>query len=105
MDPKDRIALVLFENEAKLYYDINYLTQENKSKIKELINNIHASGGTNIGGGLEIAVEILKKQKENKTIEEGRSSSIILLSDGQDNNMDDTQLGDKLKSLTKGEGL
>jgi len=105
MDPKDRIALVLFENEAKLYYDINYLTPENKPKIKDLINNINASGGTNIASGLEIAVEILKKQKENKTIEEGRSSSIILLSDGQDNNMDDTQLGDKLKSLTKGEGL
>ena len=105
MDPKDRIALVLFESQAKLLYDINYLTPENKSKIKDLINNINASGGTNIASGLEIAVEILKKQKENKTIEEGRSSSIILLSDGQDNNMDDTQLGDKLKSLTKGEGL
>jgi len=105
MDQKDRIALVLFESEAKLYYDINYLTPENKSKIKELINNIHASGGTNIASGLEIAVEILKKQKENKTIEEGRSSSIILLSDGQDNKMDDAQLGEKLKSLTKGEGL
>ena len=78
MDPKDRIALVLFENEAKLYYDINYLTPENKSKIKDLINNINASGGTNIASGLEIAVEILKKQKENKNIEKGRSSSIIL---------------------------
>ena len=105
MDQKDRIALVLFSSEAKLYYDINYLTQENKSKIKDLINNINASGGTNIASGLEIAVEILKKQKENKNIEEGRSSSIILLSDGRDNNMNDIQLGDKLKSLTKGEGL
>ena len=105
MDQKDRIALVLFSSEAKLYYDINYLTQENKSKIKELINNINASGGTNIASGLEIAVEILKKQKENKTIEEGRSSSIILLSDGQDNFMDDEKLGEELKSLTKGHGL
>ena len=83
MDQKDRIALVLFSSEAKLYYDINYLIQENKSKIKDLINNINASGGTNIASGLEIAVEILKKQKENKNIEEGRSSSIILLSDGE----------------------
>jgi Mg-chelatase subunit ChlD len=105
MDQKDRIALVLFESQAKLLYDIDYLTPKNKTKVKDLINNIYAGGGTNIASGLEIAVEILKKQKENKTIEEGRSSSIILLSDGQDNNMDDTQLGDKLKSLTKGEGL
>jgi len=105
MEQKDRIALVLFESQAKLLYDIDYLTPKNKTKVKDLINNIYAGGGTNIASGLEIAVGILKKQKENKTIEEGRSSSIILLSDGQDNNMNDTQLGDKLKSLTKGEGL
>ena len=48
MDPKDRIALVLFENEAKLYYDINYLTPENKSKIKDLINNINIENYKNL---------------------------------------------------------
>ena len=37
MDPKDRIALVLFSDNAQLYYDLNYLTPENKSKIKGLI--------------------------------------------------------------------
>ena len=105
MDPKDRISLILFSNSANLLYDLNYLTPENKLKLKELIDNIVASGGTNIASGLEIAVEILKKEKDNKTTEEGRSSSIILLSDGQDNFMDDEKLGEELKSLTKGHGL
>ena len=105
MDPKDRIALVLFSSDAQLYYDLNYLTSENKSKLKNLINNINASGGTNIASGLQIAVDILKKVKNETTKEAGRSSSVLLLSDGQDNYLNDEQLGEKLKSFTKGEGL
>ena len=105
MDPKDRIALVLFSSDAQLYYNLNYLTSENKSKLKNLINNINASGGTNIASGLQIAVDILKKEKNETTKEAGRSSSVLLLSDGQDNYLNDEQLGEKLKSFTKGEGL
>ena len=105
MDPKDRIALVLFSSDAQLYYDLNNLTSENKSKLKNLINNINASGGTNIASGLQIAVDILKKEKNETTKEAGRSSSVLLLSDGQDNYLNDEQLGEKLKSFTKGEGL
>jgi hypothetical protein len=105
MDPKDRIALVLFSSDAQLYYDLNYLTSENKSKLKNLINNINASGGTNIASGVQIAVDILKKEKNETTKEAGRSSSVLLLSDGQDNYLNDEQLGEKLKSFTKGEGL
>ena len=105
MDPKDRIALVLFSDSAQLYYDLNYLTSENKSKLKELINRINASGGTAIASGLQIAVDILKKEKNKTTTNSGRSSSVLLLSDGQDNYLNDEQLGEKLKSFTKGEGL
>jgi len=105
MDNKDRIALVLFAQNGKLYYDLNYLNENNRTNIKNLIDQIEARGGTNIASGLEIAVEILKKEKKNGDNNEGRSSSVILLSDGCDNYMDDVQLGEKLKSLTKGEGL
>ena len=105
MDNNDRIALVLFAQNGKLYYDLNYLNENNKTNIKNLIDQIEARGGTNIASGLEIAVEILKKEKKNGDNNEGRSSSVILLSDGCDNYMDDVQLGEKLKSLTKGEGL
>ena len=106
MEQKDRIALVLFSESAELLYDLNYLDEKNKSKVKDLIEKIEAGGGTNIASGLEIAVEILKKEKKKEnTDEDGRSSSIILLSDGCDNYLDDIQIGEKLKSLTKGEGL
>ena len=105
MDPKDRISLILFSSDAKLYYDLNYLTSENKIKLKNLINEINAYGGTNIANGLKIAIDILKKEKSQAKTDAGHSSSVLLLSDGCDNYLDDVQLGEKLKSFTKGEGL
>ena len=102
MNKKDRIALVLFESQAELFYDLNYLSEKNKSNLKKLIDKIDTHGGTNIASGLEIAVELLKKYKKSS---ENRSSSIILLSDGQDNKFNDFQLAEKLKSLTKGQDL
>ena len=106
MDAKDRIALVLFDQSATLYNNLEFLSKENKIKIKEKIGQIAARGGTNIASGLQVAVDILKNEKKRpKENEEERSSSIILLSDGCDNYMDDIQLGEKLKSLTKGENL
>ena len=105
MEEKDRIALVLFDQKAKLYFNLEYLTKENKDKLKAQIEKIEASGGTNIASGLQIAVEILKQQKNNPKDNEERSSTVLLLSDGCDNYLDDTQLGEKLKSLTKGANL
>ena len=105
MEEKDRIALVLFDQKAKLYFNLEYLTKENKDKLKAQIEKIEASGGTNIASGLQIAVEILKQQKENPKDNEERSSTVLLLSDGCDNYLNDTQLGEKLKSLTKGANL
>jgi uncharacterized protein YegL len=105
MEPKDRIALVLFDQQSKLLYDLNFLDEKNKKQVINLINQIEARGGTNIASGLQVAVDILKKEKKNAKEDEGRSSSIILLSDGCDNYSDDVVLAEKLKSLTKGEGL
>jgi len=105
MEPKDRIALVLFDQQSELLYDLNFLDEKNKKQVINLINQIEARGGTNIASGLQVAVDILKKEKKNAKEDEGRSSSIILLSDGCDNYSDDVVLAEKLKSLTKGEGL
>ena len=105
MDEKDRIALVLFDQNATLYFNLDFLSKENKTKLKEKIGEIQARGGTSIASGLQVAVDILKKEKKNSKENDIRSSSIILLSDGCDNYMDDIQLGEKLKSLTKGENL
>jgi len=104
MDKNDRLALILFDNNSQVFFDLNYLTDKTKKELTNQINSIKAHGGTNILSGLQLAVNILKKEKDN-TKNENRVSSVILLSDGCDNYSDDIQLGESLKNLTKGLGL
>ena len=103
MDKNDRLALILFENQSTIKFNLNYITDNVKKDLIDKINSITAHGGTNILSGLEKAVEILKADK--KIAEENRISSIILLSDGCDNYSDEIGLGESLKKLTKGSGL
>jgi Mg-chelatase subunit ChlD len=101
MDEKDRLCLILFNEEADIYYNLQNLTKENKSHLINKINNINANGGTNILSGLERAVYVIKNCcKNTKNI-----ASILLLSDGQDNLYDENGLVNGLKYLTKGLGL
>ena len=101
MDEKDRICIILFNDFGKKYYDLNYMTKENKNILVNEIDKIYSGGGTNILSGLQLAVEVLKKECNN----EKSVSSILLLSDGHDNFSNDLELADSLKKLTKGFGL
>ena len=103
MDKNDRLALVLFDNNASILYDLEYMSEKAKKEVTKKIGTIDANGGTNILSGLEKAIEILKKEKEKTN--DNRVASVILLSDGQDNYCDDIQLADSLKKLTKGLNL
>ena len=103
MDKNDRLALVLFDNKASIYFDLEYMTDEIKKNLKQKIENIEAHGGTNILSGLEKAVQILIREKEKTN--DSRVSSIILLSDGCDNYSNDVQLAEALKKITKGQNL
>ena len=104
MTEKDRISIVLFNHQAFKILDLTYTTSENKMDIKNKINNIKAGGGTIIISGLTTAIDILKldqlKNKDNKDYK-NRIPAIILLSDGNDNNMDDIQLSQSFKEITK----
>ena len=105
MDANDRLALILFESEASIYFNLDYMTEETKKNLITKIDEIDTRGGTNIITGLEKAIEILKKDKKNSNKKYNRVSSIILLSDGCDNSKNDIQLGEDLKKLTEGENL
>lgn len=100
MDKNDRLALVLFDNNAEIYFNLEYMSDKVKKDLIKKIGLIEARGGTNILSGLEKAVEILKNEKEKTS--ENRVSSVILLSDGCDNYCNDIQLAESLKKMTKG---
>jgi hypothetical protein len=97
MDEKDRLCLILFETNAENYYHLSFLTKKNKEFLEEKINHISSKGGTNILSGLEMAVDVIKSQTYN----ENRVSSILLLSDGCDNDYNDVELANEFKKLTK----
>ena len=103
MEKTDRICIILFNNSAKNYFNLNYLTDKIKNKLYNIIDNIKAEGGTNIMSGLEIAVDVLMNDKDKE--KPNRASSIILLSDGCDNNFNDSELAQKLRDLTKSKDL
>jgi Mg-chelatase subunit ChlD len=103
MDKNDRLALILFDNNASIFFDLQNMTDETKKIALKKIEQIESRGGTNILSGLEKAVEILKKEKDKTN--ENRVSSLILLSDGCDNYNNDIQLAESLKKLTKGLNL
>ena len=97
-------SIVLFNHQSFKILDLTYTTSENKIDITNKINSIRAGGGTIIISGLTTAIDILKidqlKNKDNKDYK-NRIPSIILLSDGNDNNMDDIQLSQSFKEITK----
>ena len=103
MDENDRIALVLFNDEGMKEFNLTFCDNGKKKELNQKIDGIKAGGGTNILSGLKIAIDLLINDKE-KT-KNDRASSILLLSDGRDNILNDFQLGQELKNLTKGKGL
>ena len=100
MDSSDRLGLVLFNQHGTLLADLTPVTTSNKIDLLTKIDSIRANGGTSILSGLEIAVDILTKSHDLTV-----TSGVILLSDGQDNNLSDKELADGLKQLTKGKNL
>jgi len=100
MDEKDRLALILFNRKASIYFNLEYITKERKNLLKTEIDEIYTNRGTNILSGLEKAIEILKKEKNEVNI--NRVFSVLLLSDGCDTYNNEIQLANSLKEMTKG---
>ena len=104
MGDKDKLGLVLFNQQAYKLLDLTYTNNNNKKNIISLIDSIKVGGGTYILSGLEMAVNMFKqnKREDNNIFDKFRiSSAMILLSDGNDNIMNHIEIGNGLKNLTK----
>ena len=80
MKEEDNMSLVLFESRATLINGLLPMTEENKKKITNSINQLRVTGGTNIYSGLQVGLDQIKQNYTNTD----RVCSIILLSDGFD---------------------
>jgi len=109
MTPKDRLCIILFNDNANIYLNLDFMTEETKKIYLEKIEKIKARGGTNILSGLTKALEILKEDKKNENnnepMEEMRVKTVMLLSDGYDNDYGTEEIVDEVKKITKGQNL
>ena len=109
MTPKDRLCIILFNDNANIYLNLDFMTEETKKIYLEKIEKIKAHGGTNILSGLTKALEILKEDKKNENnnepMEEMRVKTVMLLSDGYDNDYGTEEIVDEVKKITKGQNL
>ena len=109
MTPKDRLCIILFNDNANIYLNLDFMTEETKKFYLEKIEKIKAHGGTNILSGLTKALEIVKEDKKNENnnepMEEMRVKTVMLLSDGYDNDYSTEEIVDEVKKITKGQNL
>ena len=81
LSPSDRLSLITFNNNTNKLSPLISMTDKNKSAIIRIINQMKAYGGTEIVQGLDIGLKTLAGRRITNSV-----SSIILLSDGKDNN-------------------
>ncbi len=80
LDSDDRFALISYSDSARVEYELNFMTPENKQEVLKCIDNLHTEGSTNLWDGLFKGMEELKKNKGS-----GRNAGVFLLTDGQPN--------------------
>ena len=77
----DRVSLVTFNNATNKLCPLICMNDRNKAHISRIIAGMKAYGGTEIVQGLDMGLRILAGRRISNSV-----SSIILLSDGKDNN-------------------
>lgn len=78
LDKDDRCAVVLFNHQSQVLWDLRAMDEANKKKCEEDIEGVSPGGGTTLWLGMFDAFELLRKSTR-----EGRFGHIMLLTDGQ----------------------
>ncbi|CAF1309973.1 unnamed protein product [Rotaria sp. Silwood1] len=93
----DRLAIVSFNTTAFNYsHGLKHLNQQNKEMLKKSITeNVKASGGTFIGCGLSMGIELFTNRQTKNPV-----GGLLLLTDGQDNQVQD--YSNLMKTLPEG---
>ncbi|SHK81658.1 Ca-activated chloride channel family protein [Desulfatibacillum alkenivorans DSM 16219] len=77
---QDRFSLVTYSNDVDGGDGLHYLTADKRNSLNWMVDSIPAGGGTNLGGGLEKGVSVLRAYGAPD-----RMGKVILISDGQAN--------------------
>lgn len=76
----DRLSVIAFSSKARRLFPLLRMTDTGRLKALQAVNSLFANGGTNIAEGIRKGVKVMEERREMNPV-----SSMILLSDGQDN--------------------
>ncbi|CAJ1446243.1 unnamed protein product [Effrenium voratum] len=79
LQPEDRLALVLFDHDAQICFDLTKMDEAGMNACEEKIKPISQRGATNISLGLEEGLRVCREGQDG----EKRLAHLILLTDGQ----------------------
>ncbi|CAF3331631.1 unnamed protein product [Rotaria sp. Silwood2] len=97
MGSLDRLAIISFDTRAfDRSQGLKLMTTQNKQTLRNAItHHIQADGGTYIGKGLEMAIQLLRNRRTTNPL-----GAMLVLTDGQDNEYHD--YSKLMKSLPEG---
>jgi Ca-activated chloride channel homolog len=74
---KDRLAVVAYSDSVQLVSPLTPMDDGHRRQVATAIQEIYAGGGTNLGGGLQHGIDILRHSPTS-----GRQRKVIMISDG-----------------------
>ncbi|RJP94843.1 MAG: VWA domain-containing protein [Desulfobacteraceae bacterium] len=77
LTPSDRFALVTYSNTALSLTGLVNVTPSAREQLSAMIRNIYADGGTNLGQGLQMGIDLLTASAKT-----GNAGRLVLISDG-----------------------
>jgi Ca-activated chloride channel family protein len=80
LEEQDYLSLVTFNSSSQVVMDAAQMTEANKERARDIIDDISAGGGTDISGGIRDARDTLAGLPTDDDI----ARRILLLSDGKD---------------------
>ncbi|GMN45922.1 hypothetical protein TIFTF001_015098 [Ficus carica] len=88
LSPIDRLSVVTFSNNSSRLFPLRQITEKSQEEIIKQVNALVAAGNTNIADGLKTGLQVLNDRRLN----DGRVGAIMLMSDGEQNIGDATQI-------------
>jgi Ca-activated chloride channel family protein len=100
LGPKDRLALISYSDNVIGHTGLVSPTESNLAMFRSVVDGIQAHGSTNLGGGLQTGIDLLRSAGST-----GNQRKIILISDGLANRgiTDPNALGQMAASAVRNE--
>ena len=80
LGPQDRLAVVAFHSDARVVFDLAFMTPENQEAVCQAVSLLRCEDNTNLFAGIRDGIESLARKKQP-----GRASHVFVLTDGQPN--------------------